>query len=93
MLDLIIAMLAYKGVLEEEEAKKVAKSLFGRPLPGDYDSMVKFVDRLFTEAKRSLERKYFDPNEFEKEAEKAPEKSKPTEKTETPVKKTVAKKK
>ena len=69
MVNFIIALFVKKELLSEEEGEKLAKAIFGRPIPQEYESTFSFVERLLTEAKLSSTRKYFNPNEF-KETDK-----------------------
>lgn len=80
MINFIIAFFVKKELLTEEEGKKLAKAVFGRPIPDDYDLALPFVERLLTEAQLSSTRKYFDPSLLEKKPEKKAEK-KVSEKT------------
>lgn len=66
MVNFIIALFVKKEFITEVEGEKLAKSLFGHPIPGDYESCLALVDRLLKEAKVSTTRKYFDPDAFEK---------------------------
>lgn len=75
MINFIIALFVKKGLLEVEEGEKLAKSLFGRSLPQDYEAALSFAERLLTEAKLSSSKKYFDPQILEKVEEKVSKKS------------------
>jgi hypothetical protein len=70
MVNFIIALFVKKELLSEEEGQKLAKAVFGRPIPQEYDSCLSFVERLLTEAKLSSTRKYFNPTDFNEKARK-----------------------
>lgn len=76
MHNFIIALFVKKELLTEEEGEKMAKAIFGRPIPSEYDSTLSFVERLLTEAKMSSTRKYFNPSDFEKPKEEKKAKTK-----------------
>jgi hypothetical protein len=70
MINFIIALFVKKDLITEEEGAKLAKAVFGRPIPQEYDSVLSFVERLLTEAKLSSTRKYFNPNDLKTSEEK-----------------------
>ncbi len=66
MQNFIIALAVKMEFLTEEEGKKMAAALFGRPIPDEYEACKAFLERLLSEAKLSSTRKYFDPIILEK---------------------------
>lgn len=70
MINFIIALFVKQGFLSEEEGQKLSKSVFGRPIPDEYEAAKAFVERLLTEARLSSTRKYFDPSVLEQKGEK-----------------------
>lgn len=61
MINLILIILARKGIITDRAARKLAEELRTRAIPDNYDMALSMLDNLITRSEKSLERRVYVP--------------------------------